>query len=76
MGHGNRFVPFGVNYFRPDTGWAPQVWKQFDEAATRQDFDRLKALGVRVRRASLARTGDVVRHDPAALSEALLAVLG
>ncbi len=42
---GRPFVPFGVNYFRPGTGWAPQVWKQFDAAATRRDFARLRALG-------------------------------
>jgi len=43
---GKPFVPFGVNYFRPDTGWAPQVWKQFDAEATRKDFIRMKELGV------------------------------
>ncbi len=43
---GTPFVPFGVNYFRPGTGWAPQLWKRFDATATRQDFARLKALGV------------------------------
>ena len=42
---GRPFVPFGVNYFRPGTGWAPQVWKSFDPEATRQDFARLKELG-------------------------------
>jgi hypothetical protein len=31
---------------RPGTGWAPQVWKQFDADATRQDFVRMKELGV------------------------------
>lgn len=35
---GERYAPFGANYFRPNTGWAPQVWKRFDEAATRRDF--------------------------------------
>ena len=40
------FVPFGVNYFRPGTGWAPQVWKRFDAEATRQDFARMKQQGV------------------------------
>jgi len=40
------FVPFGVSYYRPGTGWAPQVWKKFDAAATRQDFARMKELGV------------------------------
>jgi hypothetical protein len=43
---GKPFVPFGVNYYRPGTGWAPQVWKQFDAEATRQDFVRMKELGV------------------------------
>lgn len=42
---GRPFVPFGVNYFRPGTGWAPQVWKQFDAEATRRDFARLRELG-------------------------------
>lgn len=42
---GRPFVPFGVNYFRPGTGWAPQVWKQFDAAATRRDFAKLRGLG-------------------------------
>jgi hypothetical protein len=43
---GKPFVAFGVSYFRPGTGWAPQVWKQFDADATRQDFARMKELGV------------------------------
>lgn len=43
---GRPFIPFGVNYYRPGTGWAPQVWKQFDAAATRADFQRMKAAGV------------------------------
>lgn len=38
-------MPFGVNYFRPGTGWAPQVWKQFDPEATRRDFAKLRELG-------------------------------
>lgn len=40
------FLPFGVNYFRPRTGWAPQVWKQFDAEAVRKDFALLKTYGV------------------------------
>lgn len=43
---GRPFVPLGVNYYRPGTGWAPQLWKKFDAAATRQDFARMKELGV------------------------------
>src|SRR5512136_3093002 len=43
---GKPFVPFGVNYYRPDTGWAPQIWKKFDADVTRRDFATMKALGV------------------------------
>jgi|GEM_PF-376286 len=43
---GKPFVPFGVNYYRPDTGWAPQIWKKFDVDATRNDFTVMKSLGV------------------------------
>src|SRR5208283_2722257 len=45
---GKPFVPFGVNYYRPGTGWAPQLWKQFDAKATRRDFARLKRQGANV----------------------------
>jgi hypothetical protein len=43
---GKPFAPLGVNYYRPGTGWAPQLWKEFDAEATRQDFARMKDLGV------------------------------
>ena len=43
---GKPFVPLGINYYRPGTGWAPQLWKKFDAEATRQDFARMKELGV------------------------------
>jgi hypothetical protein len=43
---GAPFAPFGVTYYRPGTGWAPQVWKQFDADATRGDFGQMKELGV------------------------------
>ncbi len=51
---GKPFVPFGVTYFRPGTGWAPQVWKQFDPEATRKDFARMKELGVNCARVFLS----------------------
>jgi len=51
---GRPFVPLGVTYYRPGTGWAPQVWKQFDLEATRQDFARMKALGVNCARVFLS----------------------
>jgi hypothetical protein len=43
---GKPFVPFGITYYRPGTGWAPQVWKQFDPEATRTDFAHMKTLGI------------------------------
>jgi len=43
---GQPFVPFGVNYYRPGTGWAPQLWKKFDAEATRKDFLRMKEYGI------------------------------
>ena len=46
METGKPFVPFGATYYRPGTGWAPQVWKQFQPEATRQDFARMKEFGV------------------------------
>ncbi|MFA7005613.1 MAG: cellulase family glycosylhydrolase, partial [Verrucomicrobiia bacterium] len=42
---GKPFVPLGVNYYRPGTGWAPQLWKQFDAEATRRDLVKLCELG-------------------------------
>lgn len=43
---GKAFVPFGLTYFRANTGWAPQVWKKFDAEATRADFSRMQKLGI------------------------------
>jgi hypothetical protein len=43
---GQPFVPFGVSYYRPGQGWAPQLWKKFDAEATRRDFAKMKAQGV------------------------------
>ncbi len=42
---GQTFHPIGVTYYRPGTGWAPQLWKQFDAEATRADFARLHEMG-------------------------------
>jgi len=43
---GKPYVPFGVNYFRPGTGWAPQIWRTFDETAFREDFALMQEIGV------------------------------
>jgi len=40
------YVPLGVTYYRPGTGWAPRVWKEFNPDATREDFALMKGLGV------------------------------
>lgn len=42
---GKPYVPFGVNYYRPGTGWAPQVWKMYDAEATRRDLRLLREMG-------------------------------
>lgn len=47
---GQRFNPCGVNYYRPGTGWSPQLWKTFDAEATRRDFQHMKRLGLNVAR--------------------------
>jgi hypothetical protein len=64
-GKGKPFVPFGVTYYRPGTGWAPQVWKKFDAEATRQDFARMKELGVNCARVFLSYGS--FYHEPGVL---------
>jgi beta-galactosidase GanA len=64
---GRPFVPFGVTYYRPGTGWAPQVWKQFDAAATQHDFRIMKEAGVNCVRVFL--TFGSFLPEPGRLSE-------
>ena len=64
---GQPFRPMGVTYYRPGTGWAPQVWKQFDVEATRADFARLKELGANCVRVFLSY--GTFLNSPEALSE-------
>jgi uncharacterized cofD-like protein len=59
----------------PVTGAPAEAYERAGAAPVAVDEERLRALGVRVTRAPLARTGDVVRHDPVALSDALLGAL-
>jgi uncharacterized cofD-like protein len=54
------------------TGEQAAAYERAGAAPVVVDEARLKHLGVRVARASLVQTGDVVRHDPAELSDALL----
>lgn len=45
------FVPFGCNYFDPYCGgWPPQVWKNFNKSKVKEDFAKMKDLGVNVAR--------------------------
>jgi len=65
------FMPLGLTYYRPGTGWAPQVWKQFDPEASAADFARLKELGVNCVRVFLSYGS--FAPDPDALSAEALA---
>jgi hypothetical protein len=60
---GKPFVPLGLNYYRPGTGWAPQLWKKFDADATRQDFARMRELGVNCVRVFLTYGSFFMDHD-------------
>lgn len=51
---GAPFVPFGTNYYDPNTGWPPQVWKQFDPDRVALQFELMKELGVNCARVFLA----------------------
>ncbi len=51
---GRPFVPFGTNYYDPNTGWPPQVWKQFDPDRIDEHFAVMKDLGVNCTRVFLA----------------------
>ena len=44
-GTGKAFVSVGVNYFDPQTGWAPKLWQKFDEGRVTQQLDLLAEAG-------------------------------
>jgi len=48
------FVPFGTNYYDPNTGWPPKVWQQFDPNRVAEHFTLMKELGVNCARVFLA----------------------
>ncbi|MBN2269858.1 MAG: beta-galactosidase [Sedimentisphaerales bacterium] len=50
---GRAFIPFGTNYYDPDTGWAPKIWRRFDAAKVRGHFRVMKELGVNCTRVFL-----------------------
>jgi len=60
---GRPFVPWGVNYFRPGTGWAPQVWKRFDGEAIGRDLVQMRQMGVNCVRVFLSYGSFFTRED-------------
>ena len=44
-GTGRPVVVVGVNYFSPDIGWAPKLWKQYDETVIRHHLGMLHERG-------------------------------
>ncbi|MBN1505376.1 MAG: beta-galactosidase [Sedimentisphaerales bacterium] len=66
------FVPFGTNYYDPNTGWAPKVWKEFDRERVTSHFKIMEGLGVNCARVFLAAATfqpDVNTISPDALSK-------
>jgi hypothetical protein len=47
-GSGKTFVPWGCNYYDPFTGWAPQLWRQFDPGRVAEQLDSLKTISCNV----------------------------
>lgn len=43
---GMPWAPFGVNYFDPDTGWAPKLWREFRAERVEEHFRLMSRLGV------------------------------
>ena len=48
------YVPWGTNYYDPNTGWPPQVWQQFDPDRVTRHFETMSQLGVNCARVFLA----------------------
>lgn len=51
---GRPFIAFGTNYYDPDTGWAPKIWREFNAQRVRQHFGVMSELGVNCARVFLA----------------------
>ncbi len=50
---GRAYVPFGTNYYDPNTGWAPKLWRRFDAAKVRDHFRVMSEIGVNCARVFL-----------------------
>ncbi|MCL2159477.1 MAG: glycoside hydrolase family 5 protein [Oscillospiraceae bacterium] len=53
---GKAYVPLGANYYDHETGWAPQIWKMFDENRVKSQFWAMKEHGINVARFFMAST--------------------
>jgi endo-1,4-beta-mannosidase len=65
---GDIFVPFGSNYFDPETGWAPKLWRMFDKDRVNEHFNRMADIGVNVARiftttASFQPKADIIPEE-------------
>jgi endo-1,4-beta-mannosidase len=50
---GRPYIPFGTNYYDPNTGWAPKLWRKFDAGRVREHFRIMSELGVNCARVFL-----------------------
>lgn len=50
---GQPFVPFGTNYYDPNTGWSPKIWQQFNVERVTYQFGVMNKLGVNCARVFL-----------------------
>jgi endo-1,4-beta-mannosidase len=50
---GRPYLPFGTNYYDPNTGWAPKLWRQFDAERVREHFGVMGGMGVNCARVFL-----------------------
>ncbi len=59
---GQAFVPFGTNYYDPNTGWPPHVWSRFKPDLVKIHFQSMQKLGVNCARVFL--TAAAFQPDP------------
>jgi len=52
-GSGRSYIPFGTNYYDPNTGWAPRLWRRFDPEKVRRHFRVMREMGVNCARVFL-----------------------
>jgi len=60
---GRPYVVFGTNYYDPNTGWAPKLWRRFDEEKVRLHFEVMGRLGVNCARVFLTAGSFQPRPD-------------